>query len=95
MNDSETNANDKRSAGEEAGAPASLGAPPPEGGASWGRLNWLALAAGVVLLLAGFFLLSKADAWAENAAAAISPFCILGGFTLLFISLIVRPPSTQ
>ena len=57
----------------------------------WGLLNWLLLMIGAVLLLVGFHLLNKADAWAENVAAALSPFCLLGGYAFLFLSLIVRP----
>lgn len=67
------------------------GQEPPAEGDRFGRTNWLLLAAGLALVVIGFFVLSFADERASNLAGRISPFIILGGYGLLFVGLILRP----
>lgn len=49
--------------------------------------------AGIVLVLAGFFVLSRADALARNWAGRLAPFLILGGYALLGLGLFLPPPE--
>ena len=56
----------------------------------FGRTNWLLLAGGLALLVIGFFVLSLVDERAANLAGRLSPFLILGGYGLIFVSLILR-----
>jgi hypothetical protein len=48
-------------------------------------------AAGGVLVLLGFLVLSRADALGRGAAAGICPFLILGGYVLIARGLWQRP----
>jgi amino acid transporter len=57
----------------------------------FGRANWLLIAAGVVLLIAGFGVLALADERAANLAGRLSPFLILAAYAMIFIALIYRP----
>lgn len=59
----------------------------------FGRTNWLLLAGGLLLLAVGFWVLTLADDRASNLAGRLSPFLILGGYGLVFISLILRAPK--
>jgi len=59
----------------------------------FGRVNWLLLALGLVLLVVGYVVLSMADERAANLAGRLSPFLILGAYGLIFVSLILRSPK--
>ena len=57
------------------------------------RANAAMLFGGIVLLVAGFALLSLADARAENAAGRLAPLLILGAYGLILAGLVRRPRS--
>ena len=57
----------------------------------FGTLNWILLAVGILFLILGYFTLTLVDARAENTAGILAPLLILGGYIVLFISMIVRP----
>lgn len=64
-------------------------AEPMEAGIS--PLGWKAIAAGLVLIAIGFFVLSHADRMGQNWAALVSPFLILGGYGLVGLGLFLDP----
>jgi uncharacterized membrane protein HdeD (DUF308 family) len=57
----------------------------------FGRANWLLLAAGLLLLVAGFAVLALADERAANLAGRLSPILILSAYATIFVALIHRP----
>ena len=50
-------------------------------------------AAGGVLIVLGFLVLSRADALARNWAGHLAPFLILGGYALLGVGLYLPAPE--
>ena len=52
--------------------------------------------AGGVLVIAGFVLLSFADALGRNPPALVSPFLLIGGYVVIGVGLFLPsvPPST-
>jgi hypothetical protein len=47
------------------------------------------IAAGIGVLILGFFILSKTDPAGQNWASILSPFLILGGYAIIGIGIIV------
>ena len=47
------------------------------------------IAAGIVLLIAGFYILTKTDPMGQNWASTLSPFLILGGYAAIGIGIIL------
>ena len=47
------------------------------------------ICAGCLVLIAGYFILTKTDPAGQNWASVLSPFLILGGYTLIGIGIIV------
>ncbi|MBN1517154.1 hypothetical protein JXA32_11385 [Candidatus Sumerlaeota bacterium] len=66
----------------------SSGAAPQLGG--WTSANTLLLVAGIMALLLGFIDLSYVDAMAENIHGILSPILILGGYVIIFFSIILH-----
>lgn len=50
-------------------------------------------AAGGVLVVLGFIVLSRADALARNWAGQLAPFLILGGYAVIGYGLFLPPPE--
>lgn len=50
-------------------------------------------AAGGVLVVLGFIVLSRADALARNWAGHLAPFLVLGGYAVLGLGLFLPPPE--
>lgn len=73
---------------------ASLPAPRPPSGGLLPR-GKAAVAAGGILAAAGFLLLSRADPLGRNAAAALSPWLILGGYAAVAWGLFQVPPRPR
>lgn len=65
-------------------------APPPPSEALSPRGKVLVMAGGA-LVLAGFLVLSRADALGRNWAASLSPFLILGGYAAIGVGLFLPP----
>ena len=57
---------------------------------AWSNANTLLLVAGVLVLFLGFIDLSWVDEMAENIHGIISPLMILGGYFLVFLSIILN-----
>lgn len=68
-------------------------APPPPSEILSPRGKTLA-AAGGVLVLAGFAVLTQADAMGRNWASSLAPILILGGYAVLGVGLYL-PPAPQ
>ena len=51
------------------------------------------IAAGFLILIAGFFVLSKTDPAGQNWAGVLSPFLILGGYAVIGIGIITPDKS--
>jgi hypothetical protein len=58
----------------------------------FGLVNWALAIAGVVLLVFGFILLSRANAQGDNMPAHVSPFVILGSYLMIFVAIVLRVP---
>lgn len=60
-------------------------------------LGWKVIAAGVVLILLGFFVLSRADPMGRNWAAHLSPFLLLGGYAVVALGIFLpeTPPACE
>lgn len=43
--------------------------------------------AGIIILAAGYYVLTKTDPAGQNAASKISPFMILGGYALIGVGI--------
>ena len=71
-------------------AKAKVLAPPPPSESLSPRGKALAAAGGIVVLL-GFAVLSRADALGRNWAATLSPFLILGGYAAIGLGLFLPP----
>lgn len=56
----------------------------------WTKTNWLLMALGVATLAIGFVILAMVDARAQNFAAHLAPITILGGYALIFVSIVYR-----
>lgn len=65
-------------------------APPPPSEILSSRGKTL-VAAGGVLVLIGFAVLSRADAMGRNWAASLAPFLILGGYASIGVGLFLPP----
>ena len=65
-------------------------APPPPSAELSSRGKKLALAGGI-LVVAGFAVLSRADAMGRNWASSLSPFMILGGYAAIGVGLFLPP----
>ncbi|MEK6544694.1 MAG: hypothetical protein AABZ44_09705 [Elusimicrobiota bacterium] len=50
-------------------------------------LQWQGLVAGALIVIAGFVVLSNADAAAANWAGKLAPFLIIGGYGVVALSL--------
>lgn len=50
-------------------------------------------AAGGILVVIGFVVLSRADALARNWAGQLAPFLILGGYAAMGLGLFLPPPE--
>ena len=87
------------------GAPRSAKArvvPPPAGvtpdtevvGAErFALINWILSVVGVVALIFGYVLLSKANPRGDNLAANVAPFIILGSYLMIFVAIVLRAPT--
>ncbi|MFH1367883.1 MAG: hypothetical protein ABII64_02025 [Elusimicrobiota bacterium] len=51
--------------------------------------------AGIIVLAAGYFILTKTDPAGQNLASKISPFLILGGYALIGIGIAVPEKKNQ
>ena len=51
--------------------------------------------AGIVVLIVGYFVLTKTDPAGQNFASNLSPFLILGGYLLIGIGIIVPEKSNK
>ncbi len=49
------------------------------------------IGAGATLAIAGFALLAFADALGRNVPASVSPFLLIGGYSLIAVGLFWRP----
>jgi Protein of unknown function (DUF3098). len=52
------------------------------------KTGWKIIAAGILVLIAGYFVLSKTDPAGQNWASTLSPFLILGGYAIIGIGII-------
>lgn len=52
------------------------------------KTGWKIIAAGVLVLVAGYFVLSKTDPAGQNWASTLSPFLILGGYAIIGAGII-------
>ena len=43
---------------------------------------------GILVLIAGFYILTKTDSYGQNWASMLSPFLILGGYVIIGIGII-------
>ena len=66
------------------------GTKPPDEAAPFGALQWTLLIAGVVALIYGFALLSKANPSGDDWASVVSPFLIVGAYATIFVAVVVR-----
>ncbi|MCG3205942.1 MAG: hypothetical protein KCHDKBKB_02666 [Elusimicrobia bacterium] len=57
------------------------------------KRGWRVIGVGIGLLIMGYFVLSKADAMAQNWAGHIAPFLILGGYATIGWGIIIKDPS--
>ena len=55
----------------------------------------LLFGAGLIVYVGGLYLLTYANAMADNWAGLVSPLCIIGGLVTIFISLILRPEEVE
>jgi hypothetical protein len=46
------------------------------------------IGAGIVVLIAGYFVLTKTDPAGQNWASTVAPFLILGGYALIGIGIV-------
>jgi hypothetical protein len=53
------------------------------------KAGWKVIAAGVVLLICGYFILTKTDPQGQNWASNVSPFLILGGYMTIAVGIII------
>ena len=83
------------SGGRSAEAPAPEGARPASAAPPFARINWVLSIVGVVALVAGFLILSQANAQADNLPARLGPPLILGAYLLIFVAIILRAPSAR
>lgn len=51
------------------------------------KRQWLLVACSVLIIAMGFFILSKADTFAQNFAGRAAPFLILGGYGVMACAL--------
>lgn len=66
--------------------------PPPS--AALNPLGKKLVAAGGMLVVLGFAVLSRADSMGRNWAASLSPFLILGGYASIGVGLFLPPAPT-
>jgi hypothetical protein len=69
----------------------SLSRQAPEVQDTFGRLNWVLLIVGLVLLVVGFLTLTQVDPEANNLAGILAPILLVGSYVTIFISLIIKP----
>ncbi len=72
--------------------------PPAEQGTTTGSQNvakWWLSVVGVVLLIVGFILLSRANERADNLPALTAPFMILGGYLMIFVAIVLGPTPSD
>lgn len=43
---------------------------------------------GIFIVIAGFYILTKTDSYGQNWASKLSPFLILGGYTIIGVGII-------
>ena len=55
------------------------------------RTKRMVFVIGLVVYLAGLYLLTYVNAMADNWAGTVAPLCIIGGLVTIFISLILKP----
>lgn len=55
-------------------------------------LGWRIVCAGGALVIAGFVLLSFADAMGRNLPAVVSPFFLIAGYAAIGVGLFRTPP---
>jgi CHASE3 domain sensor protein len=62
----------------------------PQAEETFGRLNWVLLIVGLVLLVVGFLTLTQVDPEANNLAGILAPVLIIGSYIIIFISVIIK-----
>jgi hypothetical protein len=59
------------------------------------RRGWKIVAAGVVVVILGFIVLSFTDPRGQNVASNLSPILIIGGYALIGAGIVTKVPSSS
>ena len=65
----------------------------PFGGVS--RRGWKVIGIGIGIVVCGFFVLSLTDPEGQNWASNLSPFLILGGYTVIGFGIVTKEVQEQ
>lgn len=52
------------------------------------KTGWKIISIGILVLILGFFVLSKTDPEGKNLASILSPFLIIGGYIVIGIGIV-------
>jgi len=58
------------------------------------RRGWKVIGAGLGTVVLGFFVLSLTDPRGQNFASTLSPFLLIGGYTLIGFGIVAKDPSS-